>query len=179
LGVIAGADQQPRLDLLKNSHRKIRRRGIIHGDGDNAAIGTAQKCRNPCGRIRPPDHDAIALANSAGGKFAGEPECQAGYVAITPAYKPVADPLGIGLFTAEALKVCQIIGDAGSHRLSVNHLTRAGWLSHAGDLLDETFRETQLVASWAVWARCEQHLYVSMGCGTFQRSSNLPPSATR
>jgi hypothetical protein len=138
--VIAGADQQPRLDLLKNSHCKIRRCGIVHGNGEHAAVGAAQKCSNPCGRIRPPDHDAIAFANSAGGEFAGESECHPGYVAITPAYKPVADPLGIGLLIAEALKVNQVVGDAGSHRLSVNHLTRAGWLSHAGDLLDETFR---------------------------------------
>jgi hypothetical protein len=128
--VATGTDQKLRLDLLKDPDSKIGRGGVIHGDGNHSATCAAQKRSNPRGRIRTPDYDAIAFANSTRGKFASELERKPGYIAISPAYKPVSDALGIGLFIAEALEVSQIIGDAGSHRLSVNHL--AGELVSTG-----------------------------------------------
>ena len=121
--MVAGANQQPRLDLLENADHEVRGRSVIHGDGDNSAICAAQKCRNPRRRVRAPDYDAIAFANSARGKFAGEPERHRCHVAVGPTYKAISDPLGIGPFFPKPLKVCQIIGDACPHKLSVNHLT--------------------------------------------------------
>lgn len=126
----AGTNQKLRQDLLKNPDNKIGGRGVVHGNGDDAAVGAAEERGNPCRRVRAPDHNPIALANSAGREFASEPESQGRHFGVSPAYKPVSDALGVGLFFAEALKVCQIIGDAGSHGLSVNHSLREG------DLLD-------------------------------------------
>ena len=128
LSVVTGTNQKLRLNLLKNPDSKIGRGGVVHGDRDYAAICAAQKCRNPRRRVRAPDYDAIAFANSAGGELASEAECQACHVDVGPTRKAISDTLGIGPFFPKPLKVCQIVGDAGPHVLSVNHLPRARWL---------------------------------------------------
>ena len=127
MGVITGTNQEPGLDLLKDPDSKIGGGGVIHWDGNDSAICATQKCRDPSRRIRAPDYDAIAFANATRGKFASETEREPGYLAVSPAYKPVSDTFGIGLLTAKPIKVGQIIGNAGSHLLSVNHRRRAEW----------------------------------------------------
>ena len=103
--MVARADEQPRLDLLENSHRKIGRSGVVHGDGDHAAVSAGEKCGNPGGGIRSPENDAIAFANSAGGEFASQTERQGSHFGVSRAHKPVSDALGIGLLTPQALEI--------------------------------------------------------------------------
>src|SRR6266566_9182521 len=108
---------------MKNPECKIRRGSVVHGNRYYAALRASQENSHPGGGVRSPDDDAIAFANLARIELAGKSERELSDFVIFPTNYSIAIALGVCLFLSEALKVGQIISDAGSsHDVSVNHL---------------------------------------------------------
>ena len=78
---------------------------MVHGNGNYAAVGASEEGGDPGGRVRAPEHNAIAFANSAGSQFASETEGGLSDLAIAVPGYAIATALGVGLFAAKTLEI--------------------------------------------------------------------------
>src|SRR6266568_2559607 len=95
---------------------------MVHGKGNYAAVGASEEGGDPGGRVRAPEHNAVAFANSSGSQFACETKGRPSDLAIAVAGHAIAVALGVSRFAAKTPEVQQIFAKAGAHEPSVTHL---------------------------------------------------------
>ena len=74
--------QQLRPNLMKHSHRKIRRSSIIHRNDDHSRQRTSKENRNPLRAVLAPQHHPVAPLDPASREFPRESRCNVGDAAI-------------------------------------------------------------------------------------------------
>src|SRR6266853_4009955 len=120
---------------------------MVHGNGNYTAGGASEEGGDPTGRVRAPEDNAIAFANSAGSQFASETEGRLSDFVIASAGYTIAAALGVSRFAAKTLEVQQIFAEAGAHEPSVTHL--AG--RDNARVLPSLLSKSSLVAPTCFW----------------------------
>lgn len=113
MSVLAGTDQQSGRNLTENPQCKVGRAGVVNRNDDDPAAGAGEEDAHPCRRVRPPEQDAIAFANSAGVQFTCKTVGCLCDLTICLRNCAVANVLRISRLLPETFKFRQVVGDAG------------------------------------------------------------------
>src|SRR5947209_16983043 len=99
------------ITLSKHSHGKIRRRSVVHRDSNDSPVRACEEDRNPGGRIRPPQHDPVAFADSPRIQLTSYRIRHLGNFFICPANGAIPAALGKSLLVAQEFKVLYVVCD--------------------------------------------------------------------
>ena len=129
--MISRAHKQLSLELFEDSNCEVGRGGIIHWDGDHAAMSAAKKCRDPRGGVGAPENDAVASANVADGQLPGKAQCHFCYGAVGMPDNAISALLGIERLLAKPEKFLQITGDTNGHEIKRKSSGVEGYEGHS------------------------------------------------
>src|ERR1700686_2271729 len=114
-GSLARTQYQAGRDLRADTTGETGAGSIIHGDGDDSAERAPEECRHPLGRVRAPQHDRIALAETTRLQFAGELVCRLRNSLVAPTLAAVASRKHVSAIVAPAIEIVQRVQQTYPH----------------------------------------------------------------
>jgi len=99
--------EQLGLDPLKDPHRKVSGRSVIHRNQDHAAKRTSKENGHPLGTVFAPNHHTVALCDPPRLQVAGKAASQAQDFSVSKRFGAISAPLLAGSLSAMCLEILQ------------------------------------------------------------------------